>query len=154
MERGADCSEAERLGTAIRDRAAALHAATAELVALIDSFDAIEGWQGAGLRSLPHWLSIEAGFDLGTARRLSDLGEAVRALPLTAAEFAAGRLSADKVHLVAKVARPEDEAVWVETALNASGAQLRRIVRDVTRVRRADDVPAGEQTKRGLWWHF
>src|SRR5437763_10164050 len=141
MERGADCSEAERLGAEIRDRAAALHAATAELVSLIDAFDAIEGWQGSGIRSVAQWLSIEAGFDLTSGSRLAGLSESLRSLPLVAAEIAAGRLSADKARLVAKVATQADEAVWVQTALNASANQLTRIVRDVARVRRTDDVP-------------
>src|SRR5438270_12967224 len=116
MERGADCSEAERLGAEIRDRAAALHAATAELVSLVGQLDAIDGWQGSGIRSVAHWLSIEAGFELTSGSRLAGLAESLRSLPLVAAEFAAGRLSADKARLVAKGATRVVQGVWLGTA--------------------------------------
>src|SRR5439155_2298215 len=141
MSKGAECPEALRLGDEIRAGAAALHAATAQLVGLIGELDAVDGWQGYGIRSLPHWLSIEAGFDLATGARLAGLAESLKSLPVTAAAFAEGRLSADKARLVSRVATPADEAIWVETALNASGNQLTRIVRDVARTRPAGDVP-------------
>src|SRR5439155_18385407 len=117
--KGADCPEALRLGAEIRARAAALHAATAELVSLVGDLDAVDGWQGYGIRSLQHWLSIEAGFDLTTGARLAGLAHSLKTLPVTAAAFADGRLSADKARLVSRVATAADEEIWVETALNA-----------------------------------
>ena len=71
------------------------------------------------------WLSIHAGVDVGTGAEIVRTGHALEALPKIAAAFAEGRLSLDKVRKVTRVAVPEDEQVWLDVALNASGGRRR-----------------------------
>ena len=135
---------------------AQIHSATAGLGSLVSEYDASLRWAEAGARTCAHWLTINAGFDLRTSSELVRVGHALDALPLLKAAFAAGRLSFDKVRAVTRVATPDDEAMWLDVALQASGSQLARICRavrsalDVNDPRRADD----ELARRGVrhWW--
>ena len=136
-------------------RSAQIHAASAQLCTMAATFDSSNEWAGIGVRSCAHWLTISAGFDLRTSSELVRVGHALEQLPAIANAFAEGRLSFDKVRAVTRVAVPEDEAMWLEVALQASGSQLARICRsvrsalDVNDPRRADD----ELAHRGVrWW--
>src|SRR5438552_5683103 len=136
--------------------AARIHAAMYELAVLAAEYDASGQWAGVGVRSCAHWLSITIGVDLRTGTELVRVGHAVETLPALAAEFAAGRLSFDKMRAVTRVATPEDEAMWLNIALSASGGQLARICRavrrslDVDDPRRADDAEAHRGVR--IWW--
>ncbi len=117
----------EDVGRRIEELAAQINAATAELVQLSAEYDDVGGWFGVGLRSCAHWLSIHTGVDAWTGAEMVRTGHALRELPRIAEAFAEGRLSLDKVRKVTRVAVPDDEEVWLEVALNASGGQLSRI---------------------------
>ena len=91
-----------------------------------------------------------------TAAELLRVGHALTDLAVTAAAFAGGELSLDKVRALCKVATPADEELWVELARQASGSQLARICREY---RRAAEANAGERAeahlaRRGLWAHW
>ena len=136
-------------------RSAQIHAETAHLSRMVAKYDSSGDWAGIGVRSCAHWLTIAAGFDLRTSSELIRVGHALEQLPAISEAFAEGRLSFDKVRAVTRVAVPEDEAMWLEVALQASGSQLARICRsvrsalDVNDPRRADD----ELAHRGVrWW--
>lgn len=135
---------------------AQIHSATARLARLVSEYDTSLVWAEAGARSCPHWLAINAGFNLRTGSELVRVGHALDALPQIRAAFADGRLSFDKVRAVTYVATPNDEAMWMELALQASGSQLARICRavrsalDVNDPRRADDELAHRGVRR--WW--
>lgn len=140
----------------IRALAAQVHAATARLATMVATQDTSHRWAEAGARSCAHWLSIAIGVDLRTGSELVRVGHALEALPAIAAAFTEGRLSFDKVRAVTRVATPEDEAMWLAIALQASGSQLARICRavrsalDVNDPRRADDALA----HRGVTWFW
>lgn len=135
---------------------AQIHSGTARLATLASEYDTSLRWADAGARTCAHWLTINAGFDLRTSSELVRVGHALDELPQIRAAFAEGRLSFDKVRAVTRVATPDDEAMWLDIALQASGSQLARICRavrsalDVNDPRRADDELAHRGVRR--WW--
>src|ERR671919_2264679 len=67
-------TEVDELTAQLCELAGHVHAATAELVRLLGRLDAIDGWQGVGIRSLGHWASIYLGIDLCTASLQAKVG--------------------------------------------------------------------------------
>jgi hypothetical protein len=136
--------------------AARIHAATAELVDLSAELDNDGAWSGVGMRSCAHWLSINIGVDVWIGGEMVRAGHALKTLPALRAAFADGRLSFDKIRAVTKVATPEDDELWLDVAMQASGGQLARICRGVKRALEADDPRRGDDAllKRGVrtWW--
>ena len=146
----------ENVGRRIEELSAQSNAATAELVQLSAEYDDVGGWLGVGLRSCAHWLSIHAGVDVLTGAEMVRTGHALESLPQIAGAFAEGRLSFDKVRKVTRVAVAQDEQVWLDVALNASGGQLSRICRAVSSALDAADPNIAEHAlqRRSLqmWW--
>lgn len=132
------------------------HATTAHFVDKVTAFDESQEWAGVGLRSCAHWLTIATGVDLYNAHEMLRVGHALRFLPLIHAAFAAGRLSFDKVRAITHVATAEDEALWLELAVQASGAQLARICRAYRYAIAVDDPEraARQRARRRVvsWW--
>ena len=133
-----------------------LHAATARFVDMVATFDDLQDWYGVGMRSCAHWVTIATGVDLWSAREMVRVGHALRDLPLIHEAFAAGRLSFDKVRALTRVATADDEAMWLELAVEASGAQLARICHAYRRAIAVDDPrrAALQRARRRLvsWW--
>ena len=123
---------------------AQIHSATAELVQLAAELDADGEWAEIGVRSCAHWLSINTGVNVHTGGAMIRAGEALKELPRIAAAFADGRLSFDKIRAVTLVATPDEEAMWLDIALHASGAQLTRICRAVRRAVDTDDAQCAD----------
>ena len=142
----------EDVGRRIEELSAQINAATAELVQLSAEYDDVGGWLGVGLRSCAHWLSIHTGVDAGTGAAMVRTGHALEALPQIAEAFADGRLSFDKVRRVTRVAVPEDERIWLDVALNASGGQLSRICRAVSSALDAADPQLAEHALQRRSW--
>lgn len=145
-----------RLEARVTELAAHIHAATYQLARLSAELDDSGDWRGIGLASCAHWLTINAGYDIWTAGEMVRVGHALKELPLIAEAFAAGRLSFDKVRALAQVARPSDDRIWVDVALQASGSQLARICRAFRRSTESEgaDRAEAQQRKRRLvtWW--
>jgi hypothetical protein len=133
------------LAREITSGAVRLAAATAAWSRLVAEFDEREGWAGVGIQSCAHWLAWQCGLAPGAAREHVRVARALRALPVTAHAFAAGRLSYSKVRAVTRVAEPGTEAELVELATHATASQLERVVRSW---RRADEVDAGRVAER------
>ena len=132
------------------------HASLAEVALAAADFDAIDGWCAPGIRSFPHWLAINAGFDLQMGKELLRVGHALKGLPLIAAAFRAGQLSFDKVRQVTIVATPATDELLLEIAQGASGSQLERICRSLRRIAKAS-APQHDQeqmARRGFWTHW
>ena len=126
------------------------HAAMARVTAAAAEFDEIGGWGAGGIKSFPHWLAIWAGFDSNTGAELLRVGQALRALPLLSAAFAAGELSFDKVRQATSVATPDTDELMTRIARGASGSQLARICRSLRRMVRLEQSE-NQRAKRGLW---
>lgn len=132
------------------------HAALAQVAKASAEFDAIGGWGAGGIRSFPHWLAINAGFDMHTGAELLRVGQALRALPTIAEAFGAGQLSFDKVRQITTVATPANEHVLLEIAQGTSGAQLARICRELRRIADANAPKRADEhlSLRGIWTHW
>jgi hypothetical protein len=136
--------------------AAEAHAAVAEMTRLAADFDDAGHWQGDGIRSCSHWLTINTGVNAYTADEVLRVGHALRDLPRLRAAFEAGQLSLDKMRTVSRVATAVDEDIWVELALHASGTQLVRICQGFTRAAGAETPDAANDAlaRRGVWAYW
>ncbi|HSS94951.1 MAG TPA: DUF222 domain-containing protein [Candidatus Dormibacteraeota bacterium] len=144
---------AKALQDEICESSAHAHAAMAKVAMACARFDEIGGWCDGGIRSFPHWLAINAGFDNRTGGQLLRVGQALTKLPMIAEAFSAGRLSFDKVRQVTWVATPATEQILLEIALGASGAQLERICCALRRIEKARAPKQADYhlRLRGLW---
>ena len=124
-----DRTGAEELGERIQHQAAVIAAATCELLLMVGEFDArgALGWF-VGFKSTAHWLSWSCSMAPGTAREHVRVARALQSMPLTVAEFRAGRLSYSKVREMTRVADRVDERVLVELAKAMTASQLSRTI--------------------------
>jgi Domain of unknown function (DUF222)/HNH endonuclease len=147
-------TEADELISHVAVLAGHIHAATAELAMLLGRLDAINGWVGAGLRSIGHWASIDLGINARSASAMARVGRQLADLPAIAAAARSGVLGWDKVELVCRVVDPATETKWLDLAREMSVGQLRRLVSAYRRAS-ADPAPdsAAERTgrRRGIW---
>lgn len=146
----------EPLDEQIGELAGHVHSATARLADMAAELDSSGEWSGIGMRSCAHWLSIATGVDLWVAGELVRVGHALAELPLIHQAFAGGRLSFDKVRVLTQVVTAVDESLWLELALEASGAQLALICREFRRAVAVEDPErvARQRARRRLtsWW--
>ena len=134
-----ELSEGERLEAELAVVCGALNQVSARLVALTARAIESEGWAGAGIRSVEHWLVLRAGLSPGRARQVVVMARRVGVLPVVMGQFAAGRLSVDQVAVVARHAPSQVEASVAELAVSASVPQLGRVLS-----RYAFDPPTGD----------
>jgi hypothetical protein len=121
-----------------------LHAELVELAA-----EALEtgSWQGAGLRSLAHWLAWQGGLSPRHAAELARLAEARTSHPAVMSTFAAGAISLDQAAVATKVPDYLDER-FAELATVSTVPQLRVMARAARPAppipRAAESEPLGE----------
>lgn len=146
-------TDVDELTASLCELAGHIHAATAELVRLLGRLDAIEGWQGVGIRSLGHWASIYLGIDLRTAAQQAQVGRQLDALPAIDRAAAAGELGWSKLRLLARVAEPASQAKWLDLARELSVGQLARVVGAYRRASETDDPDRNDnhRERRGIW---
>jgi len=146
-------TEVDELSAELCELAGHIHAATAELVRLLGRLDAIDGWQGVGIRSLGHWASIYLGIDLRTAAHQAKVGRQLEELPTIARAAAAGELGWSKLRLVAQVAESTTEKKWLDLAREMSVGQLARVVGAYRRAAETDDPDRSDnhRERRGIW---
>ena len=111
-------------------------AGEARLLAYVGELDARRGWAVTGIRSCAHWLSWKLGMGVSAAYERVRVARALRDLPLTFAEFAAGRLSFTQARAITRMACAADEDMFVELARFASGEQIERLAGGIRRARR------------------
>jgi hypothetical protein len=133
-----------RLGDAIAELAARLHAATYELLVMLREFDACAGWNN-GCLSCAHWLHWRTGIDLGAAREKVRVARALAALPGISAAMQRGELSYAKVRALTRIATPGNEGRLLDLALAGTAAQVERVVRAW---RRVDRIEASHRTEQ------
>lgn len=137
-------ADAVRLGDAIAELAARIHAATYELLVLIRQFDACAGWN-TGFQSCAHWLNWRTGIDLGAAREKVRVARSLELLPALSAALQRGEVSYSKVRALTRVATPITERQLLDVALAGTAAHVERVVRAW---RRMDRVVAAQETAR------
>ncbi len=84
--------EAERLEAELAVVCGQLNQVSARLVVLTARAIASQGWAGAGIRSVEHWLVLRAGLSPVRARQVVVMARRVEVLPVVMGRFAA-RLS-------------------------------------------------------------
>lgn len=129
--------------------AAEIAAHTCRFLQVLAEFDAQDGWQQyAGMCSCAHWLSWRCGMSTSTAREHVRVARALRSLPLTVAEFAAGRLSYSKVRAITRVGTAANEDELVGAARAASATQLDRLCAGIRTGAALTDVNARHARRR------
>jgi hypothetical protein len=137
-----DClSPVDQLGEDIAVLVSRLHAATYELLVLLQQFDKAAGWNN-GFLSCAHWLHWRTGIDLGAAREKVRVARALPDLPLLSGAMQRGAVSYAKVRAITRVATPANETQLLDVALTATAAQVERVVRAW---RRCDRTAAAHQ---------
>jgi hypothetical protein len=131
-----------RLGDEIAELQAHLHAATHRMLERLREFDACfqEAGGGTGFRSTAHWLSWRTGIGLGAAREKVRVARALGGLPRLGAAMARGGLSYSKLRAVSRIATEDNEARLLEFALEATAAELERLVRVWRRADRLEEA--------------
>lgn len=97
-------------------------------------------WADQGSRSPTAWLSWRLGLAPSTAREHIRVALRLRELPRIHARFATGSLSYSKVRALTRIAVPELQQLLLTWSDSATGADLDRIARSVTRARRQASV--------------
>ena len=144
------------LASALTEWAGHLAAGEATFVELVGEFDQREVWGGVGVLSCAHWLAWRCALSPGAARERVRVARSLRALPLTRAEFRAGRLSFSQVRALSRVATPELEAKLIECAQHSTASQLERLVGGMRRAMRAEETRNAAQTyaARSFNYHY
>jgi 5-methylcytosine-specific restriction endonuclease McrA len=132
----------EHLEARICELAGHLAAGTCQFLLLVADFDARKGWASWEMPSCAAWLSWKCQLAPGTAREQVRVARALRDLPVTCGEFAAGRLSYAKVRALTRIAAPQTERDLVDMATPMTAGQLERFARAHRQ------VSAGEQDGR------
>jgi hypothetical protein len=115
--------------------------------------DRVRGWEADGIRSIGQWASVELGLDAARCRELTHVGHALHDLPAVREAAGAGRLSYDKLRLLARAATPELQGEWLYLASHASVTQLSRIVSAYRQAASSDTEPptaAERRSRRSL----
>ena len=106
--------------------AGVLNAAAAGLVAVIADALVTEVWQGHGINSPEHWVSLRFGLGPHRARRYVAAARALAVLPACRAAYVAGEISEDHVAaLVAAQVPPHNDGQAADLARAATVSQLR-----------------------------
>jgi len=135
----------DELGEEIASLAAHLDAATHRLLECIRQFDDAHGWHDQGAMSCAQWLAWRVGLDTATAREKVRVARALGTLPAIDEALRVGKLSYAKVRALTRVATPQNEALLLKLALEATGAQLERLCRGYRTAQAANEVAAPEE---------
>src|SRR5436189_4557204 len=129
----------DRLGDEIALLAAHIQAATSRWLEMVAEFDEREGCAAWGCHSCAQWLAWRCSIAPGAAREHVRVARALAGLPLVRAAFARGELSYSKVRALTRITTAANEPELVRMALEATAAQLDRIVGAYRGVLRIDD---------------
>ena len=115
---------------AIADTCGILNAVTARLVRQIATVLERGWWQGDGIRSPAHWVTLHCNVGLWRARSLVAIAARIDELPETVGAFEAGLLSEDSTALICRRCPAHNDAEMAEFARFATVSQLRRTLRE------------------------
>ena len=141
------------LEDALTTLAGDLNAATCRFLVLLGEFDARDGWAMEGIRSCAHWVTWRCGLGSGAAREHVRVARALRDLPRTQQEFAAGHLSFSKVRALTRLATRDRETELVEMALVMPSGPLERYLRGVKWSLDAEDETR-RHGRRSVTWRW
>ena len=141
----------DRLETEIAELAGHINAATCRWLQLIAEFDERRGHEAQGFHSCGAWLAWRCALTPRAAREHVRVARAIAELPNVTAAFERGELSFSKVRAITRAATPESEADLLELALEATAAQLERIVRAYRGALTVDEANASADRRYFSW---
>jgi hypothetical protein len=112
-----DAALLDRTAELVRER----NRIDAELTRTVRVADARQACEHDGLKTMPSWLRNHTRLSAAAAAELVRSGRALAHLPVLAAAFAAGDVTADQVAAAAPVARDEHRAAAVEQDVDLTG---------------------------------
>ena len=139
----------DALADRVAGEAGRINAATCAWLGLVAEADRRTAWQG--FTSTGSWLSWLCGIAPGTAREHVRVARALEGMSLVRAAFASGRMTYSQVRALTRVSGVIAEGTLVDLASWATGAQLERLLRALTRATRADEERAIAE-RRARWW--
>ena len=139
--------EIDALADEIALAACRIDAAQRVLLTNIRAFDQAGGWAWQGAKSCAAWLSWRIGCGQNAANERVRVAKALGALPRIDTAFGAGELSYCKVRAMTRVATPDNEALLLDQARSATGAELERICASVREVLRPRDAQGGDDVR-------
>ncbi|MEZ5114718.1 MAG: DUF222 domain-containing protein [Candidatus Nanopelagicales bacterium] len=128
-------------------------AATCAWLLHLGEFDRRAVWSHSfGVRSTAHWLSWRCGIGSGTAAEHVRVARALRRMPRTVAQFAAGRLSYSQVRAVTRAVDEVGEDTLLDLAVQCTGAQVERLVAGLRRSLRPQEESARHRAREARWY--
>jgi len=149
-----------------REIAGRLNVANAELVDLVTRVTASKSWFGDGIRSVEHWLMLNAGLSPAHAREVVRVAARRQELPTAAALQRSGQLSLDQADALAKHAPADHEQSAAQSAAKMTVPQIHQVmgryVFDVSHTRpehrsaweRADNPPEVQMVNEAGRFHL
>ena len=125
-------------------------AAWRELLVFVAEYDRAEAYRADGMTSMADWLVARYGLRRPTANAWVTAAHALSSLPAVAREVAAGRLSADQVRSVIRLATPESDAAVAADAVGRSAAELETLVR-LAKPPTTPEVDEADRTRSFRW---
>ncbi len=107
---------ADGLSDAVVELAGSRNVLDARLVELIGQVAASGAWEGWGLRSIHHWVTLRCGVSPAQARTLVGCARRLPELPATRGRFAAGELTLDQVAVITRIIPTHADAEVAELA--------------------------------------
>ena len=83
----------EDLENQITHLAGQINSANYRFLKLMAEFDAVDGWEGVGIKSFAHWLNFKCGISTTTAREKVRVCRSLNGLPLIEESFGKGEIS-------------------------------------------------------------
>jgi hypothetical protein len=111
-----------------REIAGRLNVANAELVDLVAAVVAAKTWSGDGIRSVEHWLMLNAGLSPAHAREVVRIAERRHELPTAADLQRAGQMSLDRADALAKHAPADHDASASRSAAKMTVTQIHQVM--------------------------
>lgn len=147
-------TELGRLGREIVARAGDIEAAMCRWLGLVAEFDRRSGWAEEGCRSCAQWISWRCALSPAAARDRVRVARRLEELPLVREAFTRGELTYSKVRALTRMDGVAREAELVELALNATAAQLERMVGAYRRVVATADGAQAAHERRFVSWSY
>lgn len=124
-----DAKVVDEIERALAITSGQLNVAHGQLVDLVARAIATRSWEGVGIKSPAHWLSLRSGLSRDRAQQIVLLAQRVDELPLTIGALREGRLSVDQAYVVARRAPSYADRDALDLALYASVSQLWHVMR-------------------------
>ena len=121
-------------------------AAHQQMLGMVAAFDAHDGWRVDGATSVVPWLVAALGVSHSTASQWARTAQRLKELPHLAAVYGDGRLSADQLAPVLRMANPDNEEELAEAAVGWTAAQAQAIAR------KAAPKPEPPERSALRWW--